>query len=113
MYVKTQFEKIINLTNFDEIKIDWHVKQPSGTVFHTISAVSQEKSLPIMEQGRSTWTSKSAILAEFPEDMKREAKRAYNDLFIALSKGNPAFDMTAYFPSAIADSTEDTEETRV
>ena len=46
-YVKTQFETIINLTEFQRIKIEWHVEQPSGNVFHIISAESEEISEPI------------------------------------------------------------------
>ena len=105
MYVKTQFETIINLANFDEIKFERHVKEPSGNVFHRIYAGSKEKSLPIMERGRSMRTSKSAILAEFPEKNTVQAKRVYNDLFRALSAGNREFDITDYFP--LPDSTED------
>ena len=97
MYVKTQFEKIINLTNFDEIKFEGHKKQHSGTVVHRIYAVSEAKSSPIAVSGTSTKTSKSAILAEFPEDMAEEAKEAYNSLFIAIFAGNIAFDLTDYF----------------
>ena len=115
MYVKTQFETMINLTKFQRIKFESYDKQPSGTVFHTISAVSEERSDPIAVPGTSTKTSKFATLAAFPEDMKREAEWAYNSLFTALSEGKPTFDMTEYFPSAPshADSTEDTEGTRV
>ena len=113
MYVKTQFETIINLTEFQRIKFERHDKQRSGTVFHTISAVSEESSRTLAVPRSSTTTSKFATLAAFPENMKVEAELAYNALFSALANGKPAFDMTGFFPTAPhADSTEDTEETR-
>lgn len=105
MYAKTQFETIINLTKFQAIKIEWHVRQDSGNVFHVISTVSEERSKTSEERsdlslsGKSTITSSSAILAQFPEDMKRETEWAYNTLFTALSEGQPTFDMTGYFSS--------------
>ena len=103
MFVRTQFETIVNLAEFQEIKIEWHVKQSSGSVFHTISAVSDEYSYR-PEVGGSVdkmaevpvRTYKSATLANFPEDMKDEAKFAYQDLFTALLNGETAFDMTSY-----------------
>ena len=75
--------------------------QDSGNVFHIISAVSEseEGSNLLAEVGKSTITSSSAILAQFPEDMKRETEWAYNTLFTALSEGQSTFDMTGYFSS--------------
>ena len=62
--------------------------------------VYEESSNTPAVAGKPTITSKSATLAAFPEDMKREAEWAYNSLFTTISEEKPAFDMTAYFPSA-------------
>lgn len=107
MHVKTQFDTIINLTEFQTIKKEMYDKQPSGTVFHTISAVSEERSKmesPHPQDAYVTSISSSATLAAFPEDMKTEVELAYNALFTALSEGKTAFNMTVYFP--VPDSTE-------
>ena len=55
----------------------------------------------ISNEGTETSTASSATLAEFPENMKKEAEWAYNFLFSAISQGKTAFDMTGYFPSAL------------
>lgn len=102
MHVKTQFDTIINLTEFQKIKKKMYDKQPSGTVFHTISAVSEERSKmesPHPQDAYVTSISSSATLAAFPEDMKEEIEWAYQRLFTALADGEPAFDMTLYVPS--------------
>ena len=96
MYVRTQFDTIVNLAEFGKIKIEWHERQSSGSVFHVISAVSEEKSRPIAVAGTSMLTSKSETLAQFPEDMAEKAKDAYLSLFEALNKGRTAFDIKHY-----------------
>ena len=97
MFVKTQFDTIINLAEFEKIKIEWSVKSPnSENVHHIISAVSEERSAPIGVSGTSTRTSKSETLALFPQDMTKQAKNAYEYLFTALFQGETAFDMTHY-----------------
>ena len=103
MFVKTQFETIINLAEFQKIKIEWSERQSSGSVFHTISAVSEEYSYKPQMGGSvevageiPTRTYKSETLAEFPKDMTEKAKEAYNSVFSALLQGETAFDMTDY-----------------
>ena len=103
MFVKTQFDTIVNLTEFQKIKIEWHVKQPSGNVFHTISAVSEEYSYHPKVGGSLDETDevplrtyKSETLAQFPEDKTEKAQEAYRDLFSGLLNGETAFDMTNY-----------------
>ena len=87
MFVKTQFDTIINLAEFEKIKVEWSVKSPnSKNVHNTISAVSEGK---------------CEILAQFKENMADETGNAYQDLFSALLAGDTAFDMTHYL-SAIA-----------
>ena len=103
MFVKTQFETIVNLTEFEKIKIEWSERQSSGNIFHTISAVSEEYSYRPMV-GESIEISaevpmrtyKSETLAQFPESRGEKAQDAYNSLFVALFQGKTAFDMTNY-----------------
>ena len=103
MFVKTQFETIVNLTEFERIKIEWSEKQPSSNIFHTISAMSEEYSYRPMV-GESIEKSaevpirtyKSETLAQFPEGMKGQAERAFNDLFRELHNGTSAFDISQY-----------------
>ena len=84
MYVKTQFNTIVNLAKFEKIKIRWSVKaRDSNKVYHMIYAVSEE-------------TSKSETLAQFRQNMEEQAKNAYEYLFTALFQGKTAFDMTHY-----------------
>ena len=104
MFVKTQFETIVNLTEFEKVKIEWSERQSSGNIFHTISAVSEEYSYRPMIGAESIEVSaevpmrtyKSETLAQFPESMTEKAKDAYNSLFAALFQGKTAFDMTDY-----------------
>ena len=114
MFVKTQFETIVNLTEFEKIKIEWSETQPSGNIFHTISAMSEEYSYRPMMGAESIEISsevpmrtyKSETLAQFPKDMTEEAKKAFNDLFKKLRSGASAFDISRY---AFGDSTGETE----
>ena len=113
MFVKTQFETIVNLTEFEKIKIEWSERQPSGNIFHTISAMSEEYSyrprvggsVDISDEAPMR-TYKSETLAQFPKDMTEEAKKAFNDLFKKLRSGASAFDISRY---AFGDSTGETE----
>ena len=103
MFVRTQFDSIINLADFDKIKIEWHKKQSSGSVFHVISAESLEyaykpkvgESIDLASEV-PVLTRKSETLANFPENMQEQAKRAYHDLFTALIQGKTAFDLENY-----------------
>ena len=103
MFVKTQFETIINLTEFEKIKIEWSERQPSGSIFHTISAISEEYSYRPKVGGSvdiadevPLRTHKSETLAQFRENMTEQAERAFNDLFLELHKGTSAFDLSKY-----------------
>ena len=94
MFVRTQFDTIVNLSEFQKIKIEWSVKQDTGNVFHVILAESNTNTVE-RQSGTSTQTSKSATLAQFPQDEADQAGNAYLDLFNALLAGETAFDMTA------------------
>ena len=93
MFVRTQFETIVNLAKFDKIKIEWHVKQDSGNVLHIISAVSEEMIQRTSVNEYPTKVSKSETLAQFPEDKGDQAHDAYIDLFTNLLQGETAFDL--------------------
>ena len=103
MFVRTQFETIVNLTEFDKIKIEWYKRQESGSVFHTISVVSEEYSqrltperhIEVSSEGPMR-TYKSETLAQFRQEMKGEAQAAYQDLYNALKSGNTTFDIGQY-----------------
>ena len=103
MFVKTQFDTIVNLAEFQKIKIEWSEIQSSGNVFHTISAVSEEYSYRPRMGGSVDETDevpvrtyKSETLAQFPEDKKEKAQEAYQNLFSDLLNGETAFDMANY-----------------
>lgn len=103
MFVKTQFDTIVNLSEFQKIKIKWHEKQSSGNVFHVISAVSEEYSYRPRMGGSVEETDevpvrnyKSETLAQFPVGMEKQAEFVYTDLFNALLNRETAFDMTDY-----------------
>lgn len=103
MFVLTQFDTIVNLADFQKIKVEWHEKQSSGTVFHVISTESMEytykpevggpldlaSEIPVL-------TRKTETLANFPENMQGKAQEAYDDLFAALLQGKTAFDLKDY-----------------
>lgn len=106
MFVRTQFDTIVNLAEFQKVRIGWSEKQSSGSVFHVISAVSEEYSYRPRMGGSvdqmdeiPVRTYKSETLAQFPEDQNKEAERAYNDLFVGLREGKTVFDMTVYISS--------------
>ena len=101
MFVKTQFDTIVNLAEFDKVKIEWHEEQSSGNVLHVISAVSEEYSYRPRMGGSvdiadevPVRTYKSETLAQFSQDEADQAADAYLDLFTALLQGKTAFDMT-------------------
>lgn len=101
MFVKTQFDTIVNVAEFDKIKIDWSVRQPSESICHVISVVSAEISYPHQQSADITdevpvVTERSETLAQFPQDEANKAKYAYSELFNALLQGKTAFDMTVY-----------------
>lgn len=94
MFVRTQFDTIVNLAEFDKVKIEWSVRESSGSVFHKISAVSYQTidSTGIDEPRKQV--SKYEPLAQFSENMDEEAKNAYDELFTVLLNKETAFDMT-------------------
>ena len=96
MFVRTQFDTIVNLAEFDKIKIEWSIRQNTGNVFHVISAVSEERIISESIDEHDKHVSRSETLALFREDMKRQAEVTYSDLFNALLSGETAFDMTDY-----------------
>ena len=100
MFVKTQFDTIVNLSEFQKIKIEWYVKQPSGNTFHVISAVSEEIITPTGVNKHPKHVSKSETLAQFSEDMKTQTDFVYTALFNALLNGDTAFDMTDYLEAS-------------
>ena len=81
MFVKTQFETIINLTYFERINLKWNVKfeEPIGDN-HVILAESEHR--------------EDETLARFPSDRSDEVMPAFEDLFQALLNGETAFDMS-------------------
>ena len=102
MYVKTQFETMVNLANFSKINLDWHWKDKnSGNVYHKISAAVDQQSEPIMDltgkpEYKTTVYSTVTTLALFPQDKQDQAQSAYDDLFDALLNGEKAFDISMY-----------------
>lgn len=102
MFVKTQFETMVNLANFSKINIDWHwIDKNSGNVYHKISAAIDQQSEPIMDltgkpEYKTTVYSTVTTLALFPENETDQARRAYDDLFSALINGDAAFDISKY-----------------
>ena len=81
MFVKTQFEAIINLAHFERIDIEWSVKyEVSQNVHHLILAKSEHR--------------ENETLAQFPSDRSDEVKQAFEDLFQDLLNGETAFDMS-------------------
>ena len=97
MFVKTQFETMVNVAEFDKIKIEWSVKSGnSPNAYHIISAVSEKKTISEAVNGKTTQTFKSQTIAQFPHDKTEQAKSAYENLYSALFQGKTAFDMTNY-----------------
>lgn len=99
MFVKTQFDTIVDVSKYDKIQIERHVKDEHSILHHVISAVSEKYHLSSESvNGEPVITSKSATIAQFQESMEDRAQRAYDMLFQTLALGNTAFDMTQYAP---------------
>lgn len=99
MFVKTQFETIVDISKFDKIEIEWHYTEESGVVHHIISAVSEKwHTSPESTNGEPVVTSKSVRLAQFQANNEDRARVAYDMIFQALLLGNTALDMTHYAP---------------
>lgn len=82
MFVNTGYDKIVNLANCDEIRIDWSVRERiSGTICHEISAYFGERKV---------------LLIHFREEAGDAAQAAYEALFKAISEGNHAFDIISF-----------------
>ena len=106
MFVKTQFNTIVNLAEFDKIEIELDVKQDSGDICHIISAVSEEYSYRPRIGGSvdiadevPVRTYKSERLAQFSKDLKDLAEKRYDELFDALSQGKTVFDINPFYGS--------------
>ena len=104
MFVKTQFNTIVNLAEFDKIEIELDVKQDSGDICHIISAVSEEYSYkPKVGESIESMsevpvvTRKSERLAQFSENLKDLAEKRYDELFDALSQGKTVFDINPFY----------------
>lgn len=102
MFVKTQFETMVNLAIYSKINLQWYWKDKNtNNVFHKISAEIDQQSEPIMDltgkpEYKSTIYSTVTTLALFPQDKNEQAQKAYDDLFNALIHGDSAFDMSGY-----------------
>lgn len=83
MFVKTQFEKVVNVAQFDTIEIQWY-KQESENLYHRIVAVSGQND------------TKSEVLAEFSKDEsdRTTVENVYDRLWDALLGGKHGFDIT-------------------
>ncbi|MDE0086705.1 MAG: hypothetical protein OXU23_13385 [Candidatus Poribacteria bacterium] len=99
MFVKTQFDTIVDVSKYDKIIIERHAKDDNNILHHVISAVSEKYHISSeTTNGEPVITSKSATIAQFQESQEDRAQRAYDMLFQALLLGNTAFDMTQYAP---------------
>ena len=103
MFVRTQFNTIVNLAEFDKVKLELDVKQDSGDVLHIISAVSEEYSYRLKAgEGVNVAgeipvrTHKIEVLAKYKEDWKDLANRRYDELYSALSHGKPVFHIAPF-----------------
>lgn len=94
MFVMTEFNTIVNLAEFDKIKIEFDVEQDSGDVLHIISAVSEEMIKPTGVNEYPKHVLKSKTLLQGSKDAKALVERAYNRLFCALEQGKIAFHIT-------------------
>ncbi|MCE2403080.1 hypothetical protein J4G08_19660 [Candidatus Poribacteria bacterium] len=92
MFVKTQFDTIVNIAKYDKINIEICVK--SGNCI--TEAVCEEKHAGPLSKEESGIISKCEPLAQFPQDKIHQAKVAYDDLFSAILSKETAFDMTHY-----------------
>ena len=95
MFVRTQFNTIVNLAKFQQITME--VGEVDDYIFYKIYAESKETirenagSLTTVSNSLTT-VSKSVKLAQIRSD-KEKAQKIYNQLFDALSQGCPTFDI--------------------
>lgn len=98
MFVKTQFDTIVNVTNYDMIKIEFDVKDEySGNVYHIISVVSESRPNP----SAAFVTVKEQTIAQFKGEDEKLAEKAYRKLYHNLQEGKPAFDMTSFLGNTL------------
>ena len=97
MFVKTEFNTIVNLAKFDKVKLELDVKQDSGDVLHIISAVSEEKIMPTGVNEHPKHVLKSEKLAEYKKDWKDLAEKGYDNLYNALSQGKTVFHLAPFY----------------
>lgn len=103
MFVKTQFETMVNLAIYSKINLQWYwIDKNSGNVYHKISADIDQQSEPVMDltgkpEYKTTVFSTVTTLALIPKDKEKQARKAYDDLFSALLNGDTAFDISEYY----------------
>ena len=98
MFVKTQFETIVNLAHYSKIYIDYFVKSPnSNNVYHEIS-VSLEDNIDghIKNVREKTLALIPANRQELPNSGDI-AKKAFDELFEAILNNESAFDISIYY----------------
>ena len=107
MFVKTQFDTIVNLAHYSKNYIDYSVKSPtSNNIYHEITAtledndnggikIVREKTLALIPANRK----------ELP-DSGENAKAAFNPLFEAILNNESAFDISGYYKQQYANNDE-------
>ncbi|MDE0313834.1 MAG: hypothetical protein OXM61_02950 [Candidatus Poribacteria bacterium] len=78
MFVKTQFDTIVDVSKYDNITIERHARDENHILHHVISAVSEKYHISSENtNGKPVVTSKSVMIAQFQESMESRAQRAY------------------------------------
>ena len=109
MFVKTQFETIVNLAYYSKVYIDYAVKSPnSDNIYHEISATLEDN-----DDDGSIKNIRKKTLALIPADKLHLpnsgelAKTAFNDLFKAIQDNSKsAFDISGYYKQPIANNND-------
>lgn len=98
VFVKTQFETIVNLAYYTKIHIDYYVKSPnSDNVYHEIFVTLEDnENGGIKDVRKNTLALIPADRKEFPNSGDI-AKKAFNDLFEAMLNNKSAFDISIYY----------------
>ena len=112
MFVKTQFETIVNLAYYSKVYIDYAVNSPiSDNIYHEISATLEDN-----DDDGNIKNIRKKTLALIPADKPHLpnsgelARTAFNDLFKAmLDNSKSAFDISGYYKQPIADNKDYTK----
>ena len=108
MFVKTQFNTIVNLAHYSKIYIDYSVKSPnSDNVYHEISVSLEDNVDGHMKNVREK------TLALIPEKLPNSgdfAKAAFDDLFEAILNNEAAFDISNYYIQKMANNDKTIKE---